>query len=69
MAEFTFHQTNKQTVSFEPRDFYNDNFHLFFIPYLILVLREKLYASPIHYGRFYGKIIQEKRLSKNKTFD
>ena len=53
-------------LSFEPRDFYNDNFHLFFISYLILVLREKLYASPIYYGRFYGKIIQEKRLSKKQ---
>ena len=53
-------------LSFEPRDFYNDNFHLFFISYLILVLREKLYASPIYYGRLYGKIIQEKRLSKKQ---
>ena len=44
-------------------------FVFFFYLYLILVLREKLYASPNYYGRFYRRIEQEKRLSKNKTFD
>ena len=37
--------------------------------YLVLVLREKLYTSPIYYGRFYRRIEQEKLSSKNKTFD
>ena len=40
-----------------------------FMTYLILVLHEKLYTSSIYYGRFYRRIEQEKRLSKNKTLD
>ena len=33
------------------------------------MLREKPYASPIYYKRFYRRIEQEKRLTKNKTLD
>ena len=73
IAEFTLHQTNEQTMwssaKFGTDRLLQRSFLFFFISYLVLVLREKLNASLIYYGRFYGKIIQEKRLRKNETFD